>query len=65
MADIKVSVRLSFPSGDEQVYSVQIAGPPAQELAEQEFAAPPYRFPTFTAPAEPALVESAAFIRLG
>jgi len=60
MPDINVKLKLSFGSGEEQVYAAQVQA--SQEVNQPEARLePPYRVPRFTAAGEPELVQSANF----
>ncbi len=64
MADITLTVRLSFGSGELHVQSVRVAGPVTPSEARQGAPSAPYALLTFTAPLDPTLVQSEEFARI-
>lgn len=64
MADIKVTLRLSYATGQEEVHSVQVVSAQERKVPAEAVAPPPYRFPVLTAPTEPALIQSPGFVRV-
>lgn len=60
---VRVTLRLLLDGQEQQVYVVDVAPAPTREPASEIFKVAPYRFPTWTAPAEPTLVESGSFAR--
>lgn len=65
MPDVKVTLKLSFEHGDEQVLTARATrvSSPAKEAQEPNL--PPYRVPRLTACDEPTLIESASFVKVG
>jgi hypothetical protein len=62
---MRLVIRLDFGSREPQIIAAE--APPhvtgeAQAVLSQ---LPPYRFPTFTSPAEPTLIESSSFAKFG
>lgn len=65
MADVKITLKLSFDDGQQQVHVAGFAQASAPEKHVQEPKQPPYRLPNQTASDEPTLIESASFVRVG
>jgi len=63
--DVKVTLKLSFGRGEEQVLAAAIVKPPAAGGQTQEAKLPPYRAPKLTACYEPTLIESPSFVKVG
>ena len=65
MPDVKVTVKLSFEHGEEQLLAAGIVQPRPAGEQTQEAKLPPYRVPKRTACDEPTLIESASFVKVG
>lgn len=65
VANIKLTVRLSFAAGEEQVFSAEHQRLMLDAELEEGQVLPPYRLESRTAPSEPTLVQSRSFARLG
>jgi DUF971 family protein len=63
--DVRVTLKLSFEHGDEQVLTAGAARVTSPTKEAQGPNLPPYRVPKRTACDEPTLIESASFVKVG
>jgi len=61
--ETRVTLRLYFGVHEPVVYSAGIVAPFVGKPSQGPGSRSPYRFPEFTAPTEPTLVQSASFVR--
>lgn len=60
---MRVTLRLVFGDQEQQVYVAETTPVNVGEPESESLRMPPYRFPIWTAPVEPTLIQSGSFVR--